>query len=103
MTERGTGATAMGAMSTTDEPVVHPRRDQSRKPMLEVTDLVKHFPIKEYTGVLPTKLNLRAVDGVSFDVAPGETLGLVGESGDEGCGTYATIMSLRRFEPKFMT
>ena len=55
----------------------------SSEPLLEVTDLVKHFPIK--SGVLFDREvgAVRAVDGVSFSINPGETLGLVGES---GCG-----------------
>ena len=55
----------------------------SAEPILEVTDLVKHFPIK--AGILFDKQigAVKAVDGVSFSVRPGETLGLVGES---GCG-----------------
>jgi peptide/nickel transport system ATP-binding protein len=68
-------------------PVVHPDSDPDRKPMLVVKDLVKYFPVREYTGLFPTTLQIRAVDGVSFDVAPGETLGLVGES---GCGKTTT-------------
>ncbi|MFZ9633195.1 MAG: ABC transporter ATP-binding protein [Alphaproteobacteria bacterium] len=52
------------------------------RPSLEVFDLVKHFPIRK--GVFGRRAGeVRAVDGVSFAVAPGETLGLVGES---GCG-----------------
>jgi peptide/nickel transport system ATP-binding protein len=51
-------------------------------PLLEVRGLTKHFPVRG--GVLMrTRGHVHAVDDVSFSVAPGETLGLVGES---GCG-----------------
>ncbi|MDH6112922.1 oligopeptide/dipeptide ABC transporter ATP-binding protein [Kitasatospora sp. MAP12-15] len=52
------------------------------QPLLRVTDLQRHFPITK--GVLRRKSGaVRAVDGISFSVLPGETLGVVGES---GCG-----------------
>ena len=51
-------------------------------PLLEVKDLKVHFPVKH--GIFsPVKSFVKAVDGVSFSIEPGETLGLVGES---GCG-----------------
>ena len=49
--------------------------------LLQVEDLKKHFAMR--SGYLRTSLSVRAVDGVSFDIGRGETLGLVGES---GCG-----------------
>jgi oligopeptide/dipeptide ABC transporter ATP-binding protein len=66
------------------------------KPVLEVRDLKKHFPIKK--GLLRTTVgHVYAVDGVSFTVNPGETLGLVGES---GCGkTTVGRTLLRLVEP----
>src|SRR5246500_2724595 len=52
-------------------------------PLLEVTDLVKHFPIKSGVVVEHEVARVHAVDGVSLTLNEGETLGLVGES---GCG-----------------
>ena len=53
-----------------------PARDTAQ-PLLAVRDLTKHFPIKR--GLFGrTTGRVRAVDGVSFDVAPGESLALVG-------------------------
>jgi peptide/nickel transport system ATP-binding protein len=46
-------------------------------PLLSVRDLAKHYPPRAFSGGAPVK----AVDGVSFDVAKGEVVGLVGESG----------------------
>jgi oligopeptide transport system ATP-binding protein len=52
-------------------------------PLLEVRDLKVHFSVKARGGLTMRPTMLKAVDGVSFRVAPGETLGVVGES---GCG-----------------
>jgi oligopeptide transport system ATP-binding protein len=61
--------------------------------LLQVTDLVKHFPIKSGLFSRTTGL-VKAVDGVTFDVERGETLGLVGESGCGKSTTGRTIMRL---------
>ena len=64
--------------------------------LLEVRNLKKHFPVKK--GVLSRTIgNVRAVDGISFTLKRGETLGLVGES---GCGKTTVGRSiLRLIEP----
>ena len=66
-------------------------------PLLEVRDLVKHFALERKRLLQLHPDRLRAVDGVSFDVARGDTLGLVGES---GCGKSTTArLILRLIEP----
>src|ERR1700757_3521686 len=68
----------------------------NESPLLEVRDLKKHFPI--YKGILSRVAGqVRAVDGISFHIDRGETLGLVGES---GCGkSTAGRTLLRLLEP----
>ncbi|MFG2102000.1 ABC transporter ATP-binding protein [Micromonospora echinaurantiaca] len=62
--------------------------------MLRVEGLTKHFPVR---GAIRSTGAVRAVDGLDFDVRPGETLGLVGES---GCGKTTTgRMLVRLIEP----
>jgi oligopeptide transport system ATP-binding protein len=68
---------------------------KSNEVLLRVDDLMMHFPI--YRGVIQRQVGaVRAVDGISFDVKRGETLGLVGESGCGKSTTGRTILQLYR-------
>ena len=67
-------------------------RDTAPHPLVKVRDLKMYFPI--YSGLLRRHTgDVKAVDGVSFDIYPGETLGLVGES---GCGKTTVGRALIR-------
>jgi peptide/nickel transport system ATP-binding protein len=70
--------------------------DENQTPLLSVRDLKVHFPIRK--GILLRTIgHVKAVDGISFDVYRGQTLGLVGES---GCGkTTAGRAILRLIDP----
>ncbi len=74
------------------------RRPGDGEPLLQVENLGKHFPVT--AGVLRRQVAaVKAVDGVSFSVRKGETLGLVGES---GCGKSTTgRMIMRLLDPSF--
>src|SRR5947207_395061 len=71
------------------------RPPQAGAPLLEVRDLRTYFPIKK--GVLSRTVgSVNAIDEVTFDVHPGKTLGLVGES---GCGKTTVGRSILRLIP----
>ncbi|MBU2532339.1 MAG: ABC transporter ATP-binding protein, partial [Alphaproteobacteria bacterium] len=83
----------MNDAPTVEQPEAEaPVKSTSSKPILVVNDLVKHFQVK---GSLFKKnaAKVLAVDGVSFELAEGETLGIVGES---GCGKSTTARVLMR-------
>ncbi|MFI9361070.1 ABC transporter ATP-binding protein [Kitasatospora sp. NPDC053057] len=88
------GASATGA--AVPEEVAFDQEVPRGEPILEVRDLVKHFPLTQ--GILFKKQvgAVKAVDGVSFDLMQGETLGIVGES---GCGKSTLAKVLMNLEP----
>ena len=64
--------------------------------LIEVRNLVKHFEVSKSLFSRNKKI-VKAVDGISFDIKAGETLGLVGQS---GCGKTTTARSLCLLDPK---
>ncbi|MEL6955848.1 MAG: ABC transporter ATP-binding protein [Pseudomonadota bacterium] len=66
------------------------------EPTLRVRDMEVYFPVKVGGGVFPKTKPLRAVNGVSFDLRPGETLGVVGES---GCGKSTLARAVLKLVP----
>ena len=79
-------------MTDTSPIELDPRdRGGPRQPILSVRGLKKYFPLRGPLGTI--NAHVQAVDGVSFDVMKGETLGVVGES---GCGKSTTARLLMR-------
>lgn len=70
---------------------------KNKEVLLKVVDLKKHFILKKSSFNMLNKKILKAVDGVSFNIFKGETLGLIGESGSGKTTTAWTIMKL--YEP----
>ena len=66
---------------------------EAAAPILRVTDLKVHFPLTQGLFLQKQVGSVKAVDGVSFELARGETLGLVGES---GCGKTTTGLAVLR-------
>ncbi|WP_441250414.1 ABC transporter ATP-binding protein [Kitasatospora sp. McL0602] len=88
------GASPLGA--AVPEETAFAKEVARGEPILEVRDLVKHFPLTQ--GIVFRKQvgAVKAVDGVSFDLVQGETLGIVGES---GCGKSTLAKVLMNLEP----
>jgi oligopeptide transport system ATP-binding protein len=72
------------------------QRGADAEPVLTVRGLEKHFPVKGRGLIRRTVGHIRAVDGIDLDLYPGETLGLVGES---GCGKSTTGRAILNLQP----
>ena len=80
---------------TTETTSVHEIAGTTGEPLLRVEGLVKHFPLTQGIVFKKTVGQVRAVDGVNFTLAAGETLGLVGES---GCGKSTVSKLIMQLE-----
>jgi oligopeptide/dipeptide ABC transporter ATP-binding protein len=78
-----------------DKPSQTPSGGGEREPVLRVTDMTKYFPIRSRL-MRRTVGNVKAVDGISFEVFEREALGLVGES---GCGKSTTGRAVLNLQP----
>ncbi|RMG80979.1 MAG: dipeptide ABC transporter ATP-binding protein [Chloroflexi bacterium] len=83
-------------VSSAPETTAASQAGDGREVILSVRNLKKHFPITSGVFIQRQVAAVRAVDGVSFDVFKGETLGLVGESGCGKSTTGRTILQLYR-------
>ena len=81
----------------TSSPTVSPVPSDGRTPLVKLTGIKKYFPIKQGIIFQKTVGNVHAVDGVDLEIFPGETVGLVGET---GCGksTLARVV-MRLYDP----
>jgi len=70
--------------------------DSAATPLLSVRNLSVHFPLKQGFIFQREVARVRAVDGISFDINPGETLGLVGESGSGKTTAAKAIIQLNK-------
>jgi peptide/nickel transport system ATP-binding protein len=78
-------------------PTLGPPPSADIEPILKAEELKVHFPINVGGGLFGKVKPLRAVDGVSFDLRPGETLGVVGES---GCGKSTLARAVLKLVPQ---
>jgi peptide/nickel transport system ATP-binding protein len=90
---------AVPRLDTPDRPgraSLAPVPDPEAEPLLRVDDLKVHFPVPVKGGLFGRRAPLKAVNGVSFDLRAGETLGIVGES---GCGKSTLARGILKLIP----